>query len=413
MSDTNSPQSSEFQGQVQSPTKIFIKRMLRNRAAMFGAALLALLYLSAIFGSFLGPYNPGASNPNRPNHPPTKLHFTNADGSFVWPPYIYDSNMTDILRRQYEPISEVRYPVRFLVQGEPYKLWGLFDCEMHLFGLGAPLRPDGSPVPPEELGETIQDGVMNPLKSEVRLYLFGSDSLGRDILSRILSGAKISLSVGLIGILITMSLGLLVGGISGYAGGIADALLMRFVELIMSIPGLYLILALRAALSEQNPLLHFIFQTEEGQPLNSGQIYMLIVVILALVSWGGTARVIRGMVLSIKKLDYVAAARAMGASPFRIIVRHLLPNTFTYVIISATLSIPSYILGEVALSFLGVGIEEPQASWGNMLNEAQNLGSLVSFPWVLIPGFFIFLTVFAFNFFGDGVRDSLDPRYLK
>jgi len=403
----------DLPSRVQSPTKIFLTRMLRNRAAMVGAFLLFILYFTAIFGSFIGPYNPGASNPNRPNHAPTKIHFSTEDGSFTWPPFIHDSEMTDVLRRQYEPITELRYPIRLFVKGEPYKLWGLFDCETHLYGLGAPIRADGSPVSLEELGEAVTGDVMNAMKSEVRIYVFGSDSLGRDIFSRILSGAKISLSVGLIGILITMTLGLLVGGISGYAGGITDALLMRFVELIMSIPGLYLILALRAALSEQNPLLHFIFRTEEGQPLNSSQIYLLIIVILALVSWGGTARVIRGMVLSIKKLDYVAAARAMGASPLRIIVKHLLPNTFTYVIISATLSIPSYILGEVALSFLGVGIEEPQASWGNMLNEAQNLGALVSFPWVLIPGFFIFLTVFAFNFFGDGVRDSLDPRYLK
>ncbi len=387
---------------IRSPGQIFLSRLLRNRVAMSGAAILALLYLTAIFGAFIGPYDPSLSNIDLPDHAPTRVHFFDADGNFHGRPFIYRSELTNIMRREYTEDRAHPLPAYFLVHGDPYKLWWIFKCDRHLFGV---VSPDV---------ETPRRGVSTAASnSQPRIFLFGSDRLGRDIFSRILSGSQISLSVGLIGILITMAMGLIVGGFSGYIGGVTDALIMRFVELLMSIPGLYLILALRAALSEYNPLFHAIFGLKEGQPLSSGQIYVLMVGILGVVSWGGTARVIRGMALSIKRLDYVASARVLGASPLRIIAVHLLPNTFTYVIISATLSIPYYILGEVALSFLGVGIEEPQASWGNMLHEAQNIRALVDFPWLLIPGVFIFLTVFAFNFFGDGVRDALDPKYLN
>ena len=206
---------------------------------------------------------------------------------------------------------------------------------------------------------------------------------------------------------------MLIGGASGYFGGWIDTVLMRFVELIMSVPGLYLILALRAALYGDSPFLRWLFRLGPGEHPNSGQIYLLIVGILGLVGWGGTARVIRGMVLSVRQLDYVRAARALGASNLRIIVRHILPNTFTYVIVAATLSVPGYILGEVALSFLGVGIEEPIPSWGLMLRDGQNLRTLMQAPWVLVPGLFIFITVFAYNFLGDGLRDALDPKAVE
>lgn len=384
-----------------SPGRIFMGRLLRNRAAMTGGIMLIILYLMAIFGSFIAPYDPNRSRTDMPDHPPTKIRFIDEEGNFHVRPFIYRTELTNILRRTYEIDTSVRYPIRLFVEGEPYELWWLFDSKLHLFGTGWPEDDQAAASAKTEFEEPP------------RLYLFGSDRLGRDIFSRILSGAKISLSIGLIGIFITMTLGLIVGGISGYAGGIADAFIMRFVELLMSIPGLYLILALRAALSESNPMLEAVFFVEPGEPIGSGKLYLLMVIILGFVSWAGTSRVIRGMVLSLKKLDYVNAARVLGASPWRIITRHLLPNTLTYVIIAATLAIPYYILGEVALSFLGVGIEEPQASWGNMLQDAQNLRALVDFPWLMIPGVFIFITVFAFNFLGDGVRDALDPKYLK
>jgi len=204
--------------------------------------------------------------------------------------------------------------------------------------------------------------------------------------------------VGLVGIAISFALGLLLGGVSGYFGGWVDALIMRSTELLLSIPGLYLIIALRT-----------VFPSD----LSSRQVYLAIVAILALIGWAGLARVVRGMVLSIRRQDFVTAAEALGAGRLRVIARHVLPNTASFVIVAATLSVPGYILGEVFLSFLGVGVQEPSASWGNMLQQARSLTVLTDFPWLLYaPGTAIFLTVMAFNFLGDGLRDALDPRRL-
>jgi peptide/nickel transport system permease protein len=374
---------------VLSPWRLVLRRLRRNRAALTGAAILALLYLAALLAGFLAPYSPYTTSDQAPDHPPHRLHFVDRQGRFHWRPFIYRYQMVDVLRRTYATDLSKGYPVEFFVKGAPYKLFGIIPCERHLFG-----------IPSGEAGD-------------VRIHLLGSDRLGRDILSRVLYGGQISLSVGLIGIVITLSLGMLIGGVSGYFGGWIDTVLMRFVELIMSIPGLYLILTLRASLYGDSPLLRWIFRLEPGEKLTSGQVYLLIIGILGLVGWGSTARVIRGMVLAVRQLDYVRAAQALGASNLRIIVRHVLPNTLTYVIVAATLSVPGYILGEVALSFLGVGIEEPIPSWGLMLRDGQNLRTLVHAPWVLAPGAFIFVTVFAYNFLGDGLRDALDPKAVE
>jgi peptide/nickel transport system permease protein len=217
-----------------------------------------------------------------------------------------------------------------------------------------------------------------------------------DVIERLLYGGQVSLTVGLVGILISFSLGLLLGGISGYFGGFTDSAIMRTTELLLSIPSLYLIIALRAVFPIDLP---------------SQQVYLGIVAILAFIGWAGLARVIRGLVLSIRRNEYVTAAEALGVSRFRIITRHILPNTWSFVIVAATISVPGYILGEVVLSFLGVGVQEPASSWGNMLNQARSIRALTSFPWLLyVPGLAIFLTVMAFNFLGDGLRDALDPR---
>jgi peptide/nickel transport system permease protein len=398
MKSTQTPQTRA----PRSPLRVFIDRMIHNRIAITGGVILFILYTLALLGSFIGPYDPILSNTESPDHPPAKIRFVDRDGNFHIRPFIYRMELENILKRTYVEDENTRYPVRFFVKGEPYRLWWLFDCETHLFGIE------------EGVSELTNEPVVaNNDNPPPYLYLIGSDRLGRDVFSRLLSGAKISLSIGLIGIIITMTLGLFVGGMSGYFGGIIDTLLMRFVELLMSIPGLYLILALRTALSESNPTLSLLFGVQDGDPLHSGQIYVLIVIILGLVGWGGTARVIRGMVIALRKLDYISAAQSLGASNLRIITKHLLPNTMTYVIIAATLSIPGYILGEVALSFLNVGISEPHASWGNMLQEAHKSLSFVNFPWLLTPGVLIFITVFAFNFLGDGIRDALDPKHLE
>ncbi|MFI5370715.1 MAG: ABC transporter permease, partial [Candidatus Eisenbacteria bacterium] len=229
------------------------------------------------------------------------------------------------------------------------------------------------------------------------LHLLGTDPAGRDVLSRLLYGAQISLTVGLVGIAISFFLGLLLGGISGYYGGWVDTGIMRSTELLLSVPGLYLLIALRGLFPVDLP---------------SAQVYLGIVVILAFIGWAALARVIRGMVLSIRESDYVAAAEALGMSRIRIIVRHVLPNTMSFVIVAATLAIPGYILGEVVLSFLGLGVQEPAASWGNMLAQARSVRVLTSFPWMLFaPGSAIFVTVLSFNVLGDGLRDAADPRH--
>ena len=227
------------------------------------------------------------------------------------------------------------------------------------------------------------------------IYLLGADQFGRDVLSRLLYGSQISLSIGLIGISLTFTFGIALGGIAGYFGGPADSFIMRFCELIMSVPSLYLILVLRSVFPAN---------------MRSSMVYLLIMVILSFIRWAGTARVIRGMALSLRERQYVLAARTLGQSNWKIIARHILPGTLSYVIVAATLSIPYYILGEVVLSFLGVGVQEPQASWGNMLTAAQNPNYLVNYPWLLAPGVAIFITVLAFNFLGDGLRDAVDTK---
>ncbi|QTA37389.1 ABC transporter permease [Thermosipho ferrireducens] len=231
----------------------------------------------------------------------------------------------------------------------------------------------------------------------VKVFIMGADEFGRDVWSRLIFASRISLSIGFIGLTITLSLSLLFGGISGYYGGMIDEFMMRFAEIIMSIPGFYLLILLRSLLPMDIP---------------SSQIYILLVFILSFIGWAGRSRIIRGMVLSIKRMEFVEAAIALGYPDRKILWRHVIPNTMTYMIVNATLAIPAYILGEAGLSFLGLGIREPSASWGLMMARAQDIYVLQSAPWLLIPGIFIFVTVIAFNFVGDGLRDALDPRAL-
>lgn len=350
-----------------SPFQLSVRRLIRNPTAMAGFGILAVLYFFALFAHFFCLSEPFRSNLNSSYHPPNWMHVFDEKGEFHWPPFVYKMEVVDLDELRYEPILEEKHPVRFFAQGYPYKLWFLFPTTRHF------IQVDGG-------------GELHPL---------GCDSLGRDVWSRLLLGGQVSLSVGLLGIIVTISLGTFFGGVAGYAGGWGDTFLMRYVELILSIPGLYLILALRAVFPRQ---------------LSSVQIYLLIVVILGFIYWAGLSRVIRGMVLSLREREHVLAAKALGASHLRILLRHILPGTFTYLIVAGTIMVPGYILGEVSLSFLGVGIEEPNASWGLMLREAQDVQVLDDFIWILSSGVAIVLTVFAFNFLGDGLRDAFDPR---
>ncbi len=348
-----------------SPWQVFWREFRKSPVALAGAGLLIALYLAAIFADFLAPWPMARQDLDFGFHPPTRVHLF-ADGRFVGP-YVYGTELVDLGRSTYKELP-TRHPVRFFVKGsQPYKVLGLVPANVRLFGVDAPGH----------------------------VYLFGSDQYGRDLYSRLLYGSRISLSIGLIGIAITFLIGTFIGGLSGYLGKGFDLVVMRITELIMSIPALYLILALRASFPSNVP---------------SDRMYLIIVIILAFIGWASLARIVRGIVLSLREFEYVNAARALGAGTLRILFRHILPNTMSFLIVAATISVPSYILGEVTLSFLGIGIQEPQASWGNMLTVAQNIRFLKSFPWLLIPGFFIFVVVLAWNFLGDGLADALNPR---
>ncbi len=357
---------------VRTPRQIIWAKLRGNRTAMIGLWVIGILYAMMLFSGFLAPYHYGTQNREQNWHPPQidDLHLWDDAGEFQGL-FVYGTKRIDPLIAEYEEDRTRIVPIGFFVQGDPYKLLGLFETTTHLFG-------------PESSG----DG----------LFLFGTDMYGRDILSRVLYGSQISLSVGIVGILISISLGMLIGGVAGYFGGRWDFAIMRVIEVILAIPGLYLILTLRQVF---------------GEGMSSSQTYFVVILVLAFIGWAANARVIRGMVLAIKENEYVTAAEALGASRLRIIVKHILPNTFSFVIVTATLYVPYYILGEVALSFLGVGIQEPEASWGNMLKDAQNVRYLTDYAWVITPGFFIFVAVMAFNFLGDGLRDAADPRSLE
>jgi peptide/nickel transport system permease protein len=353
----------------QSPGRIFWRQFRRSPHALAGGVLLALFYALALLAPFVAPYSQDELDRSRFYHPPQALHWRDAGGRLRLRPYVR-ATVPGPGFFEYREDRARELPLRFLVRGCRYRLLGIVPTERHLFGVDPPGRVD----------------------------LLGTDPAGRDEFSRLLFGAQVSLTVGLVGIVISFALGLLLGGVSGYLGGWVDGLIMRSSEVLLSIPGLYLIIALRSVFPAALP---------------SHQAYLAIVAILALIGWAGLARVIRGMVLGIRRADFVTAAEALGMSRMRIIVRHVLPNTMSFVIVAATLSVPGYILGEVFLSFLGVGVQEPAASWGNMLQQARSLAVLTDFPWLLYaPGVAIFLTVMAFNFLGDGLRDAFDPRRL-
>ncbi|MBI5417703.1 ABC transporter permease [Candidatus Poribacteria bacterium] len=353
-----------------SRTIYILKRLSRHKLALFGGFILFFLYLCAIFADFIAPYNYDTESRSKQYHPPTILSFKDNNENFSVRPYIYNYRLIidpETFEKKYEPIPDTKYYLKFFVKGEPHKILNLFQTDLHLFGVDEPAR----------------------------IYILGTDISGRDVFTRILYGSRISLSIGLLGVFFTFTIGMIIGGFSGFIGGKTDILIMHLCEILMSFPGFYLLLALR-----------YIFPPT----LTSAEVYLLIIIILSFISWGGLARVIRNMVVSIREEQFCLAARAIGASDLRIVTKHILPNTLSYAIISAAMSIPGYILGESALSVLNLGIMEPNASWGNMLTQAQSIEVMTNFPWILTPGVFIFIAVMAFNLLGDGLRDALDPK---
>jgi peptide/nickel transport system permease protein len=340
-----------------------------HRTAQVGLVILAFLYTLAIFSEFISP-----NDPNRrfgvPYMPPQRIRFVDEEGRFHLRPFVYGVKGaldTTTYRRVYSIDPQQKFPLRLLVRGDSYRLWGMFESDLHLFGTGS-------------------EGYYLP---------FGSDQLGRDLFSQILHGSRISMTIGLVGVFISLLIGLVMGGLSGFYGGIVDDLIQRTIEIILSIPTIPLWMALAAAVPVDWP---------------QQRVFFALVIILSFVSWTTLARVVRGKFLSLRTEDYVTAAATFGASPFRIIRTHLVPNFMGYVLVSITLTIPGMILGETALSFLGLGLRPPMISWGVLLQKAQNFNTLAFHPWLLLPGLFVVLAVLAFNIVGDGLRDAVDPR---
>lgn len=350
------------------------RRFRRHRLGTWGLTVLGLLYGAILLGPFLAPYPFDQMHREYRHAPPTRLHFVDGEGRFHWRPFVYGIKQTRdpvTFQFRYEEDRSRIYPVRFLVPGEPYRLLGLIPMRVRLVGL-----------------EPGSDG---------RLFLLGTDRFGRDLWGRILLGGRVTLSVGVLGVLVSTGIGVVMGGISGYYGGHLDNLIQRLIELLRSFPTIPLWLALSMILPPEWP---------------SHWVYFGVVTVLSLIGWTGLARVVRGQYLALREKEFVVAAQALGASDRTVIFRHILPNIASYLIVSATLALPGMILGESTMSFLGLGIKEPMTSWGLLLRDAQSLQALQLYPWLLTPGLFIVLAVLAFNFVGDAVRDAYDPYAL-
>lgn len=349
--------------------KEIIRQIFKDKFASVALIILIFMYVCILFANFIAPYSNNFSDRSLSYAPPSTIYLIDENGKFS-KPYFYNYKRTfepKLYQNIYTLNTSKKHYVKLFSRGEQYKICGVVPCSIHLFG-------------------TDRDG---------RLFLLGTDINGRDVFSRLLFGGRISLTIGFLALFILFPIGLIYGGISGYFGGMVDVLMMRFAEAVMAIPSFYLLIILASILPAN---------------MTSTQRFTLIVVILALIGWAGFARVVRGMVLSIKNEEFVQAARTIGASKMRIILKHILPQTTSYVIIAMTLSVPSYILSESGLSFLGLGIQQPDASWGNMLKEAQEYINILYRPWLLTPGVLIFVAVLCFNLIGDTVRDILDPK---
>lgn len=349
--------------------KLMWRRFLRNRLAVGGAIVLIFIYTVVIFADFFAPYEHVISNEDFVARPPQIPRFIDAEGNISLRPFVYGTNTvldTENFIYVHEDNLEEKYPIKFFVRGREYKLFGLMPTDRHFVGVDEP----GT------------------------LYLLGTDRSGRDMVSRIIYGGRISMTIGLVGVALTIIFGSVLGTMSGYFGGIVDTVMQRIIELLMSFPSIALWAAFAAALpAEMSNTTRFFF----------------ISIILSLIGWTGLARQVRAKVLAYREMDFASAAKAAGASHWRIILLHMLPNALSHIIVIATLAIPGMILAETALSFLGLGILPPAVSWGTLLQDAQTVATIIKFPWLMLPGAFVILAVLSFNFVGDGIRDAADP----
>ena len=354
---------------VASQWQLMWMKFRRHRLAMICGVIVILLYVVALFVEVLAPYLPDSQVARDAYHPPTMIHVRDAEGNFHWP-FIYGSGSKrnlDTLELEFVEDTSEQYPLHLFPRGEAYQLWGIIPWDRHLIGIES---------------------------EEQKFFALGADGQGRDVLSRVVYGTRISMSIGLIGVAASFLLGVAIGGVSGYFGGRVDIIIQRVIEFIRSIPTIPLWLGTSAALPSDWSVI---------------RIYFAITVILSLIGWTGLAQVVRGRTLALREEDFVMAARLSGTNQQRIIFRHLVPSFMSHIIAALTLAVPEMIIAETSLSFLGLGLQAPAISWGVLLQDAQNLRSVASAPWLLIPGAFVVLAVLALNFLGDGLRDAADP----
>jgi peptide/nickel transport system permease protein len=351
-----------------SQWKLMWWKFRKDKLAIVGGVIVVIFYIVALFAEFFAPKDPFAFNAQYTFAPPQPLYFF-LDGK--WDPFVYGLKFERdkiSLKKTWSIDYDTRIPVGFFVKGEPYQILGVIPGDTHLFGPKNPSDP---------------------------FYLMGADKTGRDVLSRVIHAARISLTVGLVGVFLSLILGLVIGGVSGLVGGRVDNIIQRIIEIINSIPTVPIMLALAAMVPPGTPIV---------------QVYFLITIILALLSWTGMARVVRGRFLALREDDFILAARLDGASRFRLITKHMIPSFLSHIIASVTIAIPYMILSETALSFLGVGLRPPVVSWGVMLRESQEIATVVNYPWLLWPvTFAVVFFVLSMNFLGNGLRDAADP----